>query len=281
MRQFFGSNIRTARPAWAAMLLLGTSIWLSPCSAQSVVPFSAAHAHNDYAHRRPLLDALDQGFCSIEADIFLVDGQLLVGHSRRELTTDRTLARLYLDPLRQRVEQNGGRVYPDGPTLTLLIDIKSDGPGTYQTLHALLANYTSMLARVEDGQRHEGAVQVIISGSRPIDLIAAANPRLAFVDGRVADLDGSLPADLVPLISDRWSAHFDWRGTGPFPAEQLDKLRDIVQRAHRQGQRVRFWETADRPEVWRVLRDAEVDLINTDDLPGLAAFLSPSRQSSP
>ena len=38
----------------------------------------AAHAHNDYLHKRPLLDALAQGFCSVEADIFLVDGALLV-----------------------------------------------------------------------------------------------------------------------------------------------------------------------------------------------------------
>ena len=26
-------------------------------------PLETAHAHNDYYHDRPLLDALDQGFC--------------------------------------------------------------------------------------------------------------------------------------------------------------------------------------------------------------------------
>ncbi len=34
-----------------------------------------AHSHNDYLHRRPLLDALALGFCSVEADIYLVDGE--------------------------------------------------------------------------------------------------------------------------------------------------------------------------------------------------------------
>ena len=29
-------------------------------------PVRRAHAHNDYEHKRPLLDALDQGFCSVE-----------------------------------------------------------------------------------------------------------------------------------------------------------------------------------------------------------------------
>ena len=48
-------------------------------------PLPAAHAHNDYWHERPLHDALERGFCSVEADVFLVDGQLLVGHAKKEL----------------------------------------------------------------------------------------------------------------------------------------------------------------------------------------------------
>ncbi|MCS6919603.1 MAG: hypothetical protein NZM28_07520, partial [Fimbriimonadales bacterium] len=44
-----------------------------------------AHSHNDYWRKRPLQDALECGFCSVEADIFLVDGKLLVGHDTHEL----------------------------------------------------------------------------------------------------------------------------------------------------------------------------------------------------
>ena len=42
-------------------------------------PLGQAHAHNDYYHKRPLLDALSHGFCSVEADVFLKNGRLLVG----------------------------------------------------------------------------------------------------------------------------------------------------------------------------------------------------------
>src|SRR5712692_10174041 len=45
-----------------------------------IVPLKHAHAHNDYEHKRPLLDALDHGFCSVEADVFLDGDALLVGH---------------------------------------------------------------------------------------------------------------------------------------------------------------------------------------------------------
>ena len=50
-----------------------------------MTPLTNAHAHNDYEHTRPLFDALDQGFNSVEADVFLVDGKLLVGHTAFDL----------------------------------------------------------------------------------------------------------------------------------------------------------------------------------------------------
>ena len=78
-------------------------------------PLPAAHAHNDYLHKRPLLDALAHGFCSAEADIFLVDGVLLVAHERASLDKNRTLKALYLDPLLERTRKNSGRVHPGGP----------------------------------------------------------------------------------------------------------------------------------------------------------------------
>src|SRR5688572_31979100 len=63
-------------------------------------PLPRAHAHNDYEHTRPLIDALEFGFCSVEADIWLVNGQLLVAHDLKDAKAGRTLQALYLDPLR-------------------------------------------------------------------------------------------------------------------------------------------------------------------------------------
>ncbi len=62
-------------------------------------PLLHAHAHNDYEHARPLFDALDHGFCSIEADVYVVNGQLLVAHDREKVSPSRTLQALYLDPM--------------------------------------------------------------------------------------------------------------------------------------------------------------------------------------
>lgn len=245
----------------------------SGCRTAMVVPLERAHAHNDYRHERPLLDALSHGFCSVEADIFLVDGKLLVAHERSELDPGRGLRGLYLDLLLERVRRHGGRVYPEGPEFTLLIDIKDDGVKTYEALHDVLSNYREMLTTVEDGRRDVKAVTVVISGNRAWERIAAESPRYAAIDGRLPDLDSARAVHLMPLISDRWGSHFRWRGDGPFPEEEREKLRGVVRQAHAKGRRVRLWATPEKTSVWAELLAAGVDHINTDELQSLRDFL--------
>lgn len=236
-------------------------------------PLIHAHAHNDYEHTRPLFDALDHGFCSVEADIYLVDGRLLVAHGRDEVTKERTLQALYLDPLAALVKANHGRVYPDGPDFTLLIDVKSNAEETYLVLRNVLKDYSDMLTAFRPDATEGRAVTVIISGNRPRKTVAAEPVRYASIDGRLIDLDGADSAHLIPLISDNWTDHFHWRGVGPIPPDEKAKLRQIVERTHQQGRRLRFWAMPDTPAVWRELSGSGVDLINTDSLPGLQRFL--------
>src|SRR5258705_12985149 len=108
-------------------------------------PLDHAHAHNDYEHARPLLDALDRGYGSVEADIYLVDGAMLVAHARDSVRADRTLESLYLAPLRAWIEARGGRVYGDRPPLTLLIDVKSHAESTWAALEPLLRRYDNVI----------------------------------------------------------------------------------------------------------------------------------------
>ncbi len=70
-----------------------------------------------------------------------------------------------------------------------------------------------------------------------------------------------------------WRNHFTWAGTGPMPLAEREKLRAVVKKAHRDGRRVRFWNTPEKTAVWAELYAADVDLINTDDLARLQRFL--------
>ncbi len=254
------------RPLFAFLLLASL--------ARAAAPLAGTHAHNDYAHPRPLLDALDRGFTSVEADIWLVEGRLLVAHDLKDAKPARTLESLYLDPLRERARGQGGRVYRDGPALTLLIDVKSAAAPTYAALHAVLARYGDILTVWRDGRAQPGAVQAILSGNRARAEIVAQAVRYVAIDGRPEDLEANPPAALVPWISANWNSVFTWRWTGPMPDETRTQLRAFVARVHGQGRQLRFWNTPDRPEVWRELRAAGVDWIGTDNLAGLAGFLA-------
>lgn len=261
---------RRSAAAWLGLLLAGLC---ATGRAGEPKPLAHAHAHNDYLHRRPLADALERGFCSIEADVFLVNGRLLVAHDLLTLDPRRSLQTLYLDPLRERVRALGGKVYRDGTPLVLLVDLKSDAAKTYAALAELLPQYAEMLSKVENGRQRPGAVSIVLSGNRPVEQVSAAAVRYVALDGRTSDLDSASPAHLIPIVSDAWTAHFTWQGEGPMPAGERDKLRDFVRRAHARQRVVRFWRTPESTAVWRELRGAGVDLINTDELDQLRQFL--------
>lgn len=244
-------------------------------AAAATPPLPRAHAHNDYEHPRPLLDALDQGFAGVEADIFLVDGQLLVAHDRWRVKPERTLEALYLDPLRGRVKAGGGRVFPGGPSLTLLVDLKADGVATYARLREVLAGYRDMLTVFHRDRIETNAVTVILSGDRPRAMLEAEDVRLAALDGRPEDLKANPPMTLVPLVSDSWRNHFSWGGSGEMPPGQMAKLKELIATAHAQGRRIRFWASPDLPASWQVQWEAGADLINTDKLRELREWMAP------
>ena len=106
------SVLRLILAALALHLVGSTARADDACSSAAISPLARAHAHNDYEHERPLFDALEQGFTSVEADIWLVDGQLLVAHDLENVQPGRTIEALYLEPLAALVRANGGVVHP-------------------------------------------------------------------------------------------------------------------------------------------------------------------------
>jgi hypothetical protein len=114
---------------------------------------------------------------------------------------------------------------------------------------------------------------VVISGNRAISAISIESLRFVGIDGRLSDLESDAPAHLMPLTSDHWGTHFRWEGQGPLPADQRERLQAIVRRVHAAGRRVRFWATPENPTVWKELWQADIDLINTDQLAALREFL--------
>lgn len=226
-----------------------------------VVP---GHSHNDYTRPRPLQDALDAKLRSVEADVFLVDGELRVAHTRAEIRPERTLESLYLAPLRQIVQRQG-HVYPSTP-LILLVDIKAEGEAAYRHLVGLLRAYPDLV-----GSPAKRPVHVIVSGDRPLATLRQDAGQWAGIDGRTRDLDATDPAPILPLISDAFPTVLTWRGAGEMPEPDRTKLRHMVSQAHAKGRLFRLWAAPDHERSWNAQWDAGVDLVNTDRPADLAA----------
>jgi len=248
-----------------------TTSTASPTVPAIAAPAACGHAHNDYEHDRPLLDALEHGFCSVEVDIWLQPAGLLVAHDLADVEPTRTLRSLYLDPLRRWIQEHG-RAYEAGPLL-LLVDVKSEPVSTYLSLDALLGEYTDILTVFENGRVTEGAVTVVVSGARDRAAMEAQRLRYAAMDGRLEDIGSGAPVDLIPLISASWLSEFGWVGDDPLPEGKRAALESVVDRVHAEGRRIRFWAIPDTPDGWREMVDAGVDLINSDDVATLARFL--------
>lgn len=263
------------RLVWATVALLALGFLSFGAEPEAVKPLRDGHSHNDYWRKRPMLDALDHGFCSVEADVFLRDGQFWVGHMTAEILLRRNLETVYLQTLKERIERNGGTVYPGVKTFYLWIEFKEEPEAAWAALSPLLEKYKEMLCQVTDGVRKPGPVQVIITGNRPFKAFEDAKGKTfyATLDGRFGDLDNpSRPAWMVGAINENWGSVCSWRGKGPFPEDQRAKLAALVEKAHRQGRVLRFWGAPQTDVFWTELRRLKIDFINTDHLTAFRDF---------
>ncbi len=243
-----------------SLVALGLAI-LTPTQTPSMV-VRGGHSHNDYNRSRPLLDALDAGMVSVEADVFLVGGRLLVAHDLKDVKPERNLRDMYLKPLADRVANSGGGAYPGySGTFWVLIDIKTNGAACYEQFKKELSEFYVL-------NSPKTKVRFVISGDRPVDAILADRGSYAGLDGRPADLDREPSIDPVtmPWVSDAWLSNFKWLGSGEFSVENTAKLNALAKRVHDQGRLLRFWGTPDLPAIWSVQKSAGVDLFNADDL---------------
>ncbi|KAL9113107.1 MAG: hypothetical protein Q9227_002719 [Pyrenula ochraceoflavens] len=150
----------------------------------------ACHSHNDYWRRVPLYEALKAGCIGVEADVWLFEDELYVGHTTSSLTPQRTLRNLYIDPLLDILQKQNPitKFHPDpedrpqgvfdtnpDQTLVLLIDFKTTGralwPHVYSQLEPLRTK--GYLSYFNGTAVVEGPITVVATGNAPFDLLTA------------------------------------------------------------------------------------------------------------
>lgn len=234
-----------------------------------------AFSHNDYWRARPLQMALDYRFNCVEADLWPIGGELYVSHERPEANPEINFRKLYIEPLIERLKNNGGKVYEgsDKP-FYLMVDCKEKGEEIYSQLKKMLEPYKEYFCRVENGVYKEGPVLLFLSGDRPLKTLPQEKTRMVFLDGKISELGGNIPSSLHPVVSDNYSDFFTWKGEGEMPEAELKKMREILEKVHSEGKLFRWWGAPDTEKFKRFFIREGVDLVGADDLGTLYRVLT-------
>lgn len=255
------------------LLLFNSAFCILNCFPQTIL--TNAHAHNDYWHSRPLFQALDNGFMSVEADCHLIDGHMLVAHEKAFTRKKRSLQKIYLNPLLKRAKENNFKsIYKNGPAeFMLYIEMKSDCEKFIPILDSVLKNYDAMLTKFVDGKKIMGAVRVIIDPCGNNNYIMKSDPRYLSLSGNLSDTDKKNGKDFMPRISFSYNSLLQWKGKGEMPDEEKQKLKAFMQKAHSNDYTIRMWAAGNKKKVWKELTDAGVDWINVDRLKKFRRFM--------
>jgi hypothetical protein len=284
---------------------LDPTIWEEPFQTfihdAKLVP---VHSHNDYTRRIPLFEALASGCISVEADIHLKGGDLLIGHTSKDLRSSANLRRMYLEPLQRMLEgrnaqppaKDGARrgIFDSDPdqTLVILIDQKSAGPQTFANLHMQLQPLRDLdyLTYWNGTDKVIRPLTIVASGKATFDSIMALpnDRRDIFLDAPLAALPSAGddfstdPPTFKYNISNSHYASTQYANarTYKWPGEQdpysaTPQGRDLagtqIEQAASRGLVTRYWGAPTSPQnlrdsVWRHLTGANVGLLNMDDM---------------
>ncbi len=165
-----------------------------------------------------MFSAIEVGCIGVEADIWLFDERLYVGHSIASLTHNRTLNSLYIHPLLEILSKQNPRstILPDDTsqphgvfdtspeqTLILLIDFKTSGPALWPHVQTALQplREKNYLTRSNGTQITRGPITVVGTGNTPFDLVNSeeSNPHHdVFFDAPLSEMYEGLNISNLP-----------------------------------------------------------------------------------
>ena len=247
------------------LLSLAVLLPLSLAAQQPVV----LHSHNDYNRTAPFWEAYSQHCRSIEADVFLHEGQLLVGHEVEDLKPENSLLRMYVDPIVRTFHANGNKMWAGADDrLMLLVELKSATEPTLTEVVKLLEQFPDVFCA-------PGAVQVAITGNIPAKEHFQDYPVWVGFDGDIRETYTWAQMERVALVSNSFRLFAKkWNGKGRMIDPELNAVKDAIAKVHSWGKPIRFWEAPEGTTAYFTFWKLGVDIINTDKPAVASLFFS-------
>jgi alkaline phosphatase len=222
-----------------------------------------AHSHNDYLNDMPFYRAYNAGFGSIEADVFPVNGVLVVAHSKSEIKAERTLRTMYLMPILKELTTDASR------NVSLLVDIKED----YKTVLPLLIKEVEGYEKYISTPNLTNRLTIVISGTRPPPNEYKNYPDFILFDDDLKLKHTPEEWNRVGLVSLPFYKISTWKGEDEINRKDKKAVRRIIDSVHAANKPIRFWAAPDTKTSWKLQVKLNADLIGTDKIEELKNYL--------
>lgn len=243
---------------------------LFPCAhvlAQPAIYTTAnAHSHNDYQQPAPFFNAYNLEYGSMEADVYLEENELYVAHTLKDVAQHRTFESLYLVPLADMIQKNGGNVYTDPDRkLVLMLDIKREGIASVNKLIEVLMKYPTIIQC--------RSLTILVTGDKPPPSTYSSYPSFLWFDGLLSNNYSKDALSHIAFLNDNFINYSKWTGHEDMLPADWDKLKKAVDKGRALGKKIRLWNSPDFMVGWTKLIELGVDYIDSDSIKALAEFL--------
>lgn len=263
-KYFMKTSIGKNYPKVFFFLLFSLVLSINSFAQQKNYTVANAHAHNDYLHPIPFYTAYNAGFRSIEADVYPVNGKLMVAHNKSAIQSQRTLENLYTGPLLKELIKNPNR------KVDLLIDIKENYKESLKLLIQELKPFKKYLYTDKNKSK---PLTILISGERPPPDEYKNYPRYIFFDDDLKLFHSPKEWKRVGLVSLSFQRYSYWNGEGTISDKDKNLLVHVIDSVHHAGKPIRFWAAPDNENSWNLQMKFGVDLIGTDKIEKFADYL--------
>ncbi len=227
-------------------------------------PNYRSHSHNDYRHKRPLYDALENGISSVEIDIYRFAGKLWVCHWPTGIIRFRKIQDWYLEPIRKILNSKDGFIYKKGEPFYIMIEMKTKTKRTFPLLKKVLAQYKDILTTYSNDSIFQKPIVVSILGNKDDDYWLKDSLRFYGIELSINYACDSLN----PYLYTQFRMH-----AGSPNNLSTQYYINAIECAHKQHRRIRANAGEDIEYNWKALLISGIDFIHTDDLIGVNKFL--------
>jgi ferredoxin-fold anticodon binding domain-containing protein len=256
--------MKSALGSTVILFILSQNAW-----SQNIQSYTTAqaHSHDDNRQLKPFHEACDQQFGSIETDITLKDGVLYAVSHETDVSPDRTFNKLYVRPILERLDKNGGQIYPQNDiALQLLIDIKSPAVETLNALVSELEKHREIIGK-------NTTLKIVVSGNIPVPELFEQYPAYISFDGSPYVNYTPEQLERIALMSQSFSKYTRWNGEGTLPKNEKKLISKVVQKSHDLGKKFRFRDTPDNINTWKTMMSLQVDYLDTGKVIQMGDYL--------